>query len=897
MGVIILTSPVSRLAAVFFLCVFIIPSTNSAFSSEDGKSVLVSFSGEVSLRNPSITDWQNAEAGQILLAGFQLKTEAVSSANILFPDGTQIKLAENSELTIKAPERSAQKSVSSTELLLARGKLWGRAKNLPDQLSISTPTATASIRGTEWEIDATTSDFASVMVLSGQVELSNSIGSVILDKNMRGTAKLNSKPSATQVNDARDRVQWISNYEPAPKLYLVPVAGNKTNPNGVESNCDGSLLEASGTMNPDEKGAVELCALNAMLVGQTKSAADLIATTNFSDSLLGLQIKADLFALTGNYEAAIQALEAAKSHFSLDSDLNAQRAAIDLHFGNLDGVKRYLEGSDYVKANTPLKYLVAGDYFFLEGDFSNSEKSYRQALAIERTRVEALTRLAKINRAYGNSLESASLLRDALRLDPTNYLARAQKAELQLENSEYEKAIKMFEVLLSEKPDDLLTLNALAEAYLAEKRTKDALRSIRTAGLVEPSSAMPNVTAGLIHHQKGNIKSSYDEFLDASEKDPKDPMPMFLLSAMSADEYRIGDAMHYSRAALERIPYLKSLDKVSTDQNGSSNIGNAYSKFGLEGFAKLYALDSYQSNWAGSQFFLAEREQENFARSSLSLRGFLNEPTTFGASKRRISLIDSANVSAELIHDRSGKTEFSSDDVRLAVSGLTFSPMPISFFIQKTKGRANDDGYGKEFSSTVSSVGSAYSEFVTGSVISDVRMGSAWNREVSVADKDINTFGLGAKPTSRLNLFALHVRSKESSPSSRIYAESTEIVDPSSFLTSEINGLSLSTSDALSIFPVIDEKTQGRYLNTLFVSGFKYQITDSLNLLGKHSRSKNRSDIRYQTTTICPLSTVTNQSVGVALQNQLLPIAQEILFLNQFYSPVNRDLSDRPCWL
>ena len=105
-------------------------------------------------------------------------------------------------------------------------------------------------------------------------------------------------------------------------------------------------------------------------------------------------------------------------------------------------------------------------------------------------------------------------------------------------------------------------------------------------------------------------------------------------------------------------------------------------------------------------------------------------------------MIDSANVSAELIHDRSGKTEFSSDDVRLAVSGLTFSPMPIAFFGQKTKGRVNDDGYGKEFSSTVSSVGSAYSEFVTGSVISDARMGSAWNREVSIADKNINTLSL-----------------------------------------------------------------------------------------------------------------------------------------------------------
>ena len=216
-------------------------------------------------------------------------------------------------------------------------------------------------------------------------------------------------------------------------------------------------------MNADVQGAVGICALNAMLDGKTQLAAYLIASGSFSDSLLGLQIKADLFALTGNYEAAIESLGTAMNYFGSVSDLSAQRAAIDLHFGNLGGVKKYLEGSDYEKADTSLKYLVAGDYFFLEGDFSNSDLSYRLALADGQTKIEALTRLARLNRSYGNSLESESLLGEALQLDPTNYGARAQKAELQLENSEYGNAIKTFEQLISEKPDDLLILNALAE--------------------------------------------------------------------------------------------------------------------------------------------------------------------------------------------------------------------------------------------------------------------------------------------------------------------------------------------------------------------------------------------------------------------------------------------------
>ena len=110
-------------------------------------SLLVSFNGDVGYRSTPAQKWQIAQDDQVLAAGSQIKTAAVSSANILFPDGTQIKLAESSELTIRAAKPRSKKALSSTDLLLSRGKLWGRAKDQPDQLSVSTPTATAAVRG------------------------------------------------------------------------------------------------------------------------------------------------------------------------------------------------------------------------------------------------------------------------------------------------------------------------------------------------------------------------------------------------------------------------------------------------------------------------------------------------------------------------------------------------------------------------------------------------------------------------------------------------------------------------------------------------------------------------------------------------------------------------------
>ena len=867
-------------------------------------SLLVSFNGDVGYRSTPAQKWQIAQDDQVLAAGSQIKTAAVSSANILFPDGTQIKLAESSELTIRAAKPRSKKALSSTDLLLSRGKLWGRAKDQPDQLSVSTPTATAAVRGTEWEIDASAPDTSSVTVLNGEVELSNPQGSVVLNRDMRGTAKVGQKPSASRINRARDRVQWVSDYRSFPALYIsqyaVPSSATASE-EIADGRCQQLATPADGQSSvarlSEALPSLQRCALGAMLQGKTKRAFDLLQRyPMLASSWLGVQIQADLAAISGDYARVVNLFDEFGQIPESRPDLSAQRAAIDLHFGYLDKLQEYLQSTAYNGGQSPLKNWVAGDYYSLQGDFNRAETAFKAGLDMDATRAGSLVRLAKLHRAYGNTLASEDFLGAALALNPDNHFARSQQAELQLAQSQYGVAIDAFETLLTEKPDDLLALNSLAEAYLAQNRLDAAMQSAKKAGVVEPASALPNLTAGLIRHQRGNLAGAYSELFDAVEKDPNDPMPLLLMSAISADEYRVDEAMGFSKIALEKIPYLKSLDKVSSDQNGSSNIGNAYSKFGLEDFAKLYALDSYQPSWAGSQFFLAEREADSFVRSSLSLKGFINEPTTFGASKRRISLMDRSNISTEITYDRSGESGIQSDDYRMAVSGLTFSPVPISFFMQKTKGGTSDDGYGEEFSDTFSSIGATYSQFITGETISDAKMGSAWQRQVSRADKDISTLGLGIKPTSRLSLFALYVKSKESSPSSRISPDPSKIGSANDYLAAEDFGSELTLSEALRIFPLVDETTEGRYLNKLFIAGFKYQVTDYLAVLGKHSRTSSSSDVSYQDTTICQLSTLTNQSVGLELQQNLLPIYQEIGFLNNFYSPQNPNARPASFW-
>ena len=72
-----------------------------------------------------------------------------SKMALLFVDRTQIRLAQNSVLQIK---EVSQGKDSKTILNLNKGRSWMQSKTVPGGLIMETPSALASIRGTDWEI-------------------------------------------------------------------------------------------------------------------------------------------------------------------------------------------------------------------------------------------------------------------------------------------------------------------------------------------------------------------------------------------------------------------------------------------------------------------------------------------------------------------------------------------------------------------------------------------------------------------------------------------------------------------------------------------------------------------------------------------------------------------------
>lgn len=124
-------------------------------------------------------------------------------------------------------------------------------------------------------------------------------------------------------------------------------------------------------------------------------------------------------------------------------------------------------------------HMLLGDAFRQLGDFQVALRSYRTAVALQRTPL-TLNKLACALRVDGERDEAGELYREALRLDPTFSLARVNLATLRIECGDFEAA----QALLAELDRDALPPPERAEVLSSQRalseyfRLRDALTSL-----------------------------------------------------------------------------------------------------------------------------------------------------------------------------------------------------------------------------------------------------------------------------------------------------------------------------------------------------------------------------------------------------------------------------------
>ena len=688
-------APPSRLLAVGVALAAIF-SFNPARAAVTSGAEIVLLVGKGERRDVADAAWQPIGVSQKIPPGAIVRTGENSQLALLMADRTQIRLNQNSQLEVNSVAEPSGLVVSV--LRLVTGRIWSLARppTIPGQtgqrIRLTTATATVGIRGTDWEVEVAPDGSTQLVVLSGVVDMSNEHGAIVLASGEAAVARPGQAPVKFVLVNPASRVQWVSSWQPQPRRWAGPDAGRLAD--AIRRIENGEYSQAEAALSPaaaNDVGSALLLADLRLHRGELASAQQVLAphARNGAGDPRAVALLANVMARQDQVEQA-QAMVA--------TAVRAQPSSVELQ-------------------------LAEGDLAILQGDAERARAGYQAVLRAQPDRVEAWYGIGLVASEREEVRAARTALGEALRRSPTDARSQAELAATETFAGNLATGRQLLEAVLAREPSNYQALTALGVNKLKSGQTSEALDDFLRAGVIEPRYARAWLYSGVAFYQMGERKRAVEAFAKAAELDARDPVPYVYRGMVEADGLDPGAAIGSAREAQLRMPYLRSLNQVANNQKGSANLGSALTAFGMEEWADYYATQAYSPYWGGSHLFLADRYTGKFNKNSELFKGYLTEPTTFGASNRDATLIPSPGHygRVELLAEQ---TDWRQAAALGTVNGLTVSPVPIAYFLSGDVARAearDDDSTGRSHNVT---------------------------------------FGLGAKPTYQLGLFAFGTDSR-----------------------------------------------------------------------------------------------------------------------------------------
>jgi len=671
---------------------------------------IVSLQGDGEQRATDAQPWSAAKTTQLLPGGAYVRTRAGAKMALLFADDTQVRLNQNSVLQVKSLANATQ----PTTLALSLGRAWAQTKRSDgSRLNLETPAATAGIRGTDWELDVDGNGKTLLTVLSGTVEFANAQGAVTVGSNEAALAEVGRAPVKIQLSQPRDRIQWVNALTADPTRHLhadqVP-----TTPDGP---WPAILASARAIQSGDSAGARRL--LNALVDAPQGAPA------------AAYLMLSDLQLVDGAFDAAANTLEAGLSRHPGDADLLAQLAKTYLLADRLDDSAQVLARTR--NADTASVLLAQGELARRQGQAAATEEAFARATRVAPLDDRGWFGLGSAQNEREAITPARANLQKALELKPQGAGYRGELGTLETFANRFDQADAAFAKALEDNPADYVSWTGLGLLRLKQGQPQAALDAFLRAGVMEPRYARAKTYTGVAYYQLGRHADAIDTLRQATVLDDKDPVPYVFLSQIYTDLFRAGDAVQASRDAVQRLPYLKSLNQVASDQKGSANFGSALAFFGLEDWALELAQDSYYPYWGGSHLFLADRYAGEFNKNSELFQGFLSDPLAFGASNRFSSLLQrSGHYGAVGLNVE--KSQWHLQTPSLTLNGTFNDTVPIAYFLQSQPARGTDSPIDVNVPNSIP-------------VFSD----ATGKADVQAT---VTTFGVGVQPSEKLGLFA-----------------------------------------------------------------------------------------------------------------------------------------------
>jgi len=130
--------------------------------------------------SPDQQTWALLKTGQDVPATYFMKTEAGARVMLLFPDGSALKVGENSLVNLSEVNSNASCERENYKVKVFFGKIWSVVKKLVSKnetggFVVESKNAVAGVRGTSFGFIVNTDGSGALMVETGRVEIASTV--------------------------------------------------------------------------------------------------------------------------------------------------------------------------------------------------------------------------------------------------------------------------------------------------------------------------------------------------------------------------------------------------------------------------------------------------------------------------------------------------------------------------------------------------------------------------------------------------------------------------------------------------------------------------------------------------------------------------------------------------
>ncbi len=548
------------------------PTTPSA------TNVVVEIENRVEVLRAGARVWDLSTTNQVLYPGDQLRTGERSRAVLRLSNLTLMRVGELSTLQIPEPE-----ATGGAHLNILKGVYYFFHRDKPGRFQIHTPTVSAVVRGTEFNIEVT-DESTRLTLLDGAVVATNAFGSVSLTNGESVVAERAKPVVKTAVINAVNVVQWCLYYPAVLDLAELPFTAQEN-------------AALAGSLAAYRRGNLLLALANYPANREP---------TSLSQRLY----LAALLLSVGQAEKADASIASVLTDVPPGANEDVAR--------RLGGaLRRMIMATKLQTAASNPKPATATEWL-AESYYRQSQSHLEAALDAARQATErapgfgfAWARLAELEFSFGRIPESARALDRALELMPENAEGWALRGFLFAARHQMTDAMHSFDTAIAMD-------GALGNAWLGRGlcrirrgQLSDGLWDLQVAVTLEPQRSLFRSYLAKANSEVWDDQNARREIQLASRLDPYDPTPWLYSALIAARENRINQAvrdLEKSQALNDNRSVYRS--RLLLDQDRavrSANLAAVYRDAGMAELSLREASKAVTADYANysAHLFLA----------------------------------------------------------------------------------------------------------------------------------------------------------------------------------------------------------------------------------------------------------------------------------------------------